>query len=513
MELSSSPIKASRFKELIVGLHNFSDFDRYDVEVNGIQLDSRIISKGDLFIACRGRSRDARDFVEKAIDAGAMAVCVDADDNWRQIKIIKGVPVVAIDNLSENISLIAGRFYNYPSDELCLIGITGTNGKTSCCQFVAQIFESAGLRAGTIGTLGLSMVSENEYFPNPGNLTTPDSVYIQKGLRILRNAGARVVVIEMSSIGLDQHRGAALKFNSAVFTNLTRDHLEYHGDMLDYARCKKSLFLTGGLESAVINLDDPFSREIIKELDRDVKLWTYSKKNPDASIYADKIILNREGYCMRLHSPIGSIKIEGSLLGSINISNVLASIATVFSTGVSATTPLKNFGTYVQQLRPVNGRMQLVDVGADVTVLVDYAHSPDGLRAALSGALPNASAELWCVFGCGGDRDVGKRSLMGKVAEDYSCMTIITDDNPRYEDGNEIIEGILKGFKAPQRVKIIRNRMEAIAYAVDSAPPNALIFIAGKGHEKYQEKNGIRTAFNDVDRARHELLKRKEKMK
>ncbi len=511
MEFSSYAKKASRLKELIVGLHNYPDFYRQDVEVYGIQLDSRMIKKGDLFIACRGRNRDAREFVKTAIDAGAIAVCVDADDNWRPVQIIDGVPVVAIDNLAENVSLIAGRFYDHPSDELCLIGITGTNGKTSCCHFVAQIFESAGLRAGTIGTLGLSMVSENEYFSNPGDLTTPDSVHIQKGLRMLRNAGARVAVIEMSSIGLDQHRGAALKFNSAVFTNLTRDHLEYHGDMLDYARCKKSLFSADGLESAVVNLDDPFSSEIIKELDPDVKLWTYSKKYPEASIYADKVILNKEGYCMGLHTPIGSIKIEGALLGSFNISNVLASIATVFSTGASVTTQLETFGTYVKKLYPVDGRMQLVDVGADVTVLVDYAHTPDGLRAALGGAQSHSSAELWCVFGCGGDRDIGKRSLMGKVAEDYSCMTIITDDNPRHEDGNEIVGDILKGFKAPQRVTVIRNRAEAIAYAIDYAPSGALIVIAGKGHEKYQEKNGIRTVFNDVDRARYELLKRKEK--
>lgn len=511
MEVSLYAIKASRFEELIVGLHNFPDFYRHDVEVKGIQLDSRMISKGDLFIACRGRNCDARNFVGKAIDAGAIAVCVDADDNWRHVQNIDGVPIVAIDNLSENISLIAGRFYNHPSNELCLIGITGTNGKTSCCQFVAQIFESAGFRAGTIGTLGLSMVSGNECFSNPGNLTTPDSVHIQKGLRMLRNAGARVAVIEMSSIGLDQHRGAALKFNSAVFTNLTRDHLDYHGDMHDYARCKKSLFLTDGLESAVVNLDDPFSGEIIKELGRDVQLWTYSKNNPKASIYADEIILNKEGFCMRLHTPVGSIKIEGSLLGSINISNVLASIATVFSTEVSVMNQLENLGMHVQKLRPVDGRMQRVDVGADVTVLVDYAHTADGLRAALSAAKPYASAELWCVFGCGGDRDSGKRSLMGKVAEDYSCMTIITDDNPRYEDGSKIIEDILKGFKAPQKVKIIRNRAEAIAYAIDSAPANALIFVAGKGHEKYQEKNGMKTVFDDVDSATHELLKRKEK--
>ena len=511
MDLSSPAKNASRLRELLKGLHNIPDFDRHDVEVNGIQIDSRIISKGDLFIACRGRNWDARDFVAKAIDAGARAVCVDADDDWHDVQIVGEVPVVAINNLSENVSLIAGRFYDHPSDDLCLIGITGTNGKTSCCQFVAQIFEGLGLSAGTIGTLGFSMGSGDQCFPVPGNLTTPDSVHIQKGLRILRNFGARVVLIEMSSIGLDQHRGAALNFNSAVFTNLTRDHLDYHENIQDYAKCKKSLFLIDSLESAVVNLDDPFSREIIEELNQDIKLWTYSKKNPKASIYADEIILREEGYYMQLHTPIGSMEIEGSLLGSFNISNVLASIATVFSTGLSNATQLTDFCTCVQNLRPVDGRMQLIDVATDVTVLVDYAHTPDGLRAALNGVQPHASAEIWCVFGCGGERDVGKRSRMGRIVEDYSCTAVVTDDNPRAEDGDKIIKDILKGFKDPQNVKIIRDRAKAISYAINSAKPKALILIAGKGHENYQEKNGIRTMFNDVDCARHELLKRKEK--
>ena len=493
MNLSSPAKNASRLRELLKGLHNIPDFDRHDVEVNGIQIDSRIISKGDLFIACRGRNWDARDFVAKAIDAGARAVCVDADDDWHDVQIVGEVPVVAINNLSENVSLIAGRFYDHPSDDLCLIGITGTNGKTSCCQFVAQIFEGLGLSAGTIGTLGFSMGSGDQCFPVPGNLTTPDSVHIQKGLRILRNFGARVVLIEMSSIGLDQHRGAALNFNSAVFTNLTRDHLDYHETFSEYRDVKKLFFDSLPKNAfALTNIDDKNGDIMLQNTK--AKKRTYALKT--LADYKAKII---EKSLSGTLLSVNGTEVWTKLIGTFNAYNLLAIIGTADELGLDKLEVL----TIVSELESVSGRFEYIVSESGVIAIVDYAHTPDALKNVLEtiNDIRTDNEKLITVVGCGGDRDKTKRPKMAHIASQLSNQAIFTSDNPRTENPETILEEMEVGV-LPENYKktlTISDRRQAIKTACKFSESGDILLIAGKGHETYQEINGERFHFDDLE--------------
>ncbi|MFT4885898.1 MAG: UDP-N-acetylmuramoyl-L-alanyl-D-glutamate--2,6-diaminopimelate ligase [Pseudohongiellaceae bacterium] len=497
--------------ELLGGMVDVSDSvrDLPPVMIAGVQLDSRLLNSGDLFLACFGKNHDARDFIDEAINRGVAAVFAESGGQWQGVRIIKDTPVIAIDNLSAKLSEIASRFYEHPSKKLKVIGITGTNGKTSCSLFIAQALAEMGRRCGVIGTLGYGIHGELK----ETQLTTPDAVFSQMALAQMVEQNVDPVVMEVSSVGLHQKRVEAVNFDIAIFTNLSRDHLDYHSSMEDYGECKKKLFTVNGLRSAVVNLDDPYALSIINSICNKVDISTFSFSNKIATVYASELEFLRDGYKARIFTPLGQGVIRGQLLGSFNFSNLLAVIATLISY-IPKTDgfTIDSLCNVVSSLKPVTGRMEIVgDVIGDITAVVDYAHTPDGLKSALVALREHFTGNVWCVFGCGGNRDKGKRPLMGEFAECYADHIVICDDNPRKEDGDEIINHIMSGIELRSNVTIERDRAKAISFAVSAAKPGDVVLVAGKGHEAYQEVAGEKMLFSDTNHVRLALAARAEK--
>lgn len=495
--------------ELIEGISELSDADRLhlQVQVTGVQMDSRLLKKGDLFIACFGRNHDARNYIDQAIEHGCPAILAESGGKWQGIEMRGNVPVVAIDRLAAKISVIAARFYEHPSTKLSVIGITGTNGKTSCSQFIAQSLTELGFRCGLIGTLGYGIYGEL----TETQLTTPDAVFTQMALAEMVSTGIDPVVMEVSSVGLHQKRVQSVNFNAAIFTNLTRDHLDYHDSMEAYGDNKKKLFSMPGLETAIVNLDDPFALSIINSVSSEVEVVTYSLKNNIASVYADAVKLTRSGFEARIVTPIGVGEISGKLIGYFNFSNVLAVMAALINYLSKDEFSLEAICQTVSNLQPVDGRMEIIGESIDITAVVDYAHTPDGLRSALVALRDHFKGNIWCVFGCGGNRDKGKRPLMGEIAENHAEHIVITDDNPRKEEGDEIVEHILSGITDKNNVVVRRDRSEAIAYAIANANSGDVVLVAGKGHETYQDIAGTKNIFSDARQVRLALQERDRK--
>lgn len=478
------------------------------VTVSGVELDSRQLRKGDLFLACFGRNHDARDYIPQAIANGAAAVLAEAGGDWQGLRLIDEVPVLAVNKLSARMSLIAGRFYGDPSAELSVIGITGTNGKTSCSQFIAQLLAEYKRACGLIGTLGFGTLERLE----ESQLTTPDAVFVQKTLAHMANRQLDPVVMEVSSVGLDQSRVAAVQFDTAVFTNISRDHLDYHKTMTDYAHSKRKLFAMSGLNCAVVNLDDPYAPTMLNALSSDARVITFSERDTNAAVHAENIVWERDGFRATINTPWGRGQIEASLLGSFNFSNVLAVIATLIGyLERQGETDLKTLCQRVSCLRPVAGRMEIIGEVDGVTAVVDYAHTPEGLRSALDALRQHFDGDIVCVFGCGGNRDRGKRPLMGEIAEQHADRLILSDDNPRREEGDRIIEHILSGIDDHGSVSVLRDRADAIASAIAEARSGDVVLVAGKGHETYQEIDGVRHLFSDASQVRLALQQRAER--
>ncbi|MBT7226293.1 MAG: UDP-N-acetylmuramoyl-L-alanyl-D-glutamate--2,6-diaminopimelate ligase [Gammaproteobacteria bacterium] len=496
--------------ELLSGLATVPDpaHQAVNVVVTGIQLDSRMLRKGDLFLACFGRNHDAREFIGEAIKTGVTAVLAETGGQWQGTQIIDGIAVIAVDNLSAKLSEIAARFYGHPSRRLSVIGITGTNGKTSCSQFIAQALANSGFSCGTIGTLGYGVYGKLQ----ETQLTTPDPVFTQMALAEMVQGGIDPVVMEVSSVGLHQKRVKAVKFDTAIFTNLTRDHLDYHESMEAYGNNKKKLFASEGLSRAIINLDDPYALSVINAIAPSVEMYTYSIKNSAATVYAESLTLTRQGFEARVVTPIGAGVIKGKLFGYFNVSNLLAVISVLVSyLPKKKELNIEQLCELVSGLSPVDGRMQIVGDTAEITALVDYAHTPDGLRSALKGLRDHFSGNIWCVFGCGGNRDKGKRPIMGEIAEAFADKVIIADDNPRNEEGDKIVEHIQSGMKSPEQTVVLRDREKAIAYAIGNAEPGDVVLVAGKGHETYQDVGGSRLLFIDANQVRLALEARENK--
>ena len=394
-----------------------------------------------------------------------------------------------------------------PSSKLSVFGITGTNGKTSCSQFIAQSLNNFGFRCGVIGTLGYGVqgaLKETE-------LTTPDAVFTQMALAELAANNVDPVVMEVSSVGLHQKRVAAVQFDTAIFTNITRDHLDYHESMEEYAKNKKKLFTMPGLRHAIVNLDDPFALSIINEISSDVEISTYSVDNSIATVHASDLRLTRSGFEATLHTPLGQGAVTGKLLGSFNFSNLMAVAAALVSyLPARKDITMEQLCSILSDLNPVNGRMDIVGEACDITAVVDYAHTPDGLRSALVALREHFDSRIWCVFGCGGNRDKGKRPLMGEIAEAYADRLIIADDNPRREQGDAIVQHILSGIRTPAAAMIIRDRADAIEYAIANASAGDVVLVAGKGHETYQDIDGNRQLFSDAKQVRLALKNREE---
>lgn len=479
-----------------------------NVVATGIQMDSRLLKKGDLFLACFGRNHDARDFIPEAIAKGVAAVLAESGGEWQGTRIIDDVAVIAVDKLSAKLSEIADRFYSHPSQRLSVIGITGTNGKTSCSQFIAQALARSGFSCGTIGTLGYGIYGELK----ETQLTTPDPVFTQMALAEMVQDGIDPVVMEVSSVGLHQQRVKAVKFDTAIFTNLSRDHLDYHESMEAYGNNKKKLFTSDGLSRAIVNLDDPYALSVINAIAPSVEICTYSIENSLATVHTESLSLTRQGFEARVVTPLGAGVIQGRLFGFFNVSNLLAVIATLVNyLPKKVDLNIEQLCELISGLSSVDGRMEIIGDSKEFTAVVDYAHTPDGLRSALQGLRDHFKGNIWCVFGCGGNRDRGKRPIMGEIAESLADKIIIADDNPRNEDGDDIVQHILSGMKKPEAAIVLRDREKAIAHAISRAEPGDVVLVAGKGHETYQDVRGSRLIFSDANQVRLALQAREKK--
>jgi len=482
-------------------LHGFADASAAgELAVSGLSLDSREIAEGDAFVALRGGKGHGIDFAARAVEQGARVIL--AEPPFAAVD--AGVPVIAVDKLRDNTGAIAARFFGEPSKSLDLIGVTGTNGKTSTVQLIAQALAFLGRKPATVGTLGAGMhgaVVE-------GERTTPDAISMQALLADFRDAGASHVAMEVSSHALEQGRVNALAFDVAVFTNLTRDHLDYHGTMEAYGAAKAKLFAFDGLRAAVINIDDPFGAKLAKGLgDGMAKLRTTmagESTEKDAEVRADIIVTSAKGLSFNLNTPWGMRTVRSALLGRFNVANLLAVAAVLGALGE----PFDRIHAALEALEPVNGRMsRLGGDGRKPLVVVDYSHTPDALKQALLALRSHTKGKLICVFGAGGDRDQGKRPIMAGIAERLADVVIVTDDNPRTEDGDTIVAQIMEGFAHRDTVRVERDRAQAIALALADAKADDVVLIAGKGHETYQEGAQGKVPFDDLAVAREAMAK------
>lgn len=472
-----------------------------DRDISDITLDSRKAAAGALFLACKGAATDGRRFIADAIDKGVGAVLVEADDNWSEARENASVPVIPVKELPHKAGLLAARFYGEPARTLRLVGVTGTNGKTTCSQLIASHLQALGYRCGVIGTLGFGMSGTTLQSFGRGPGTTPDAVRFQEVLAGLKDQRADTVVMEVSSHGLDQQRVDIDDFSVGVFTNLSRDHLDYHGTMEAYLATKRRLFAGRRLQAAVLNLDDAGSAGTRDLLEAGVSCLTFSLDNRAADIHARTIAYTPAGLRLQIVTPWGEVAVQSPLLGSFNASNLLCTLAAVLACEQrSEVFDPARIGAALSGLQPVPGRMQLV-AAAPVTVVVDYAHTPDGLEKALQAVRQHGTGKISCLIGCGGERDRGKRPQMAVIAERLADRVILTSDNPRGEAPQSIIDDMLAGITRRDAVMVEADRARAIALAITGAAAADIVLLAGKGHEDYQEIAGQRLPFNDVEQA------------
>lgn len=485
-----------------------------DLVVSNLCLDTRQLKMGDAFIALAGIKVDGRDFIAKAIELGAAAILVEADKNWQGIDWLGNVPVIAVDDLPARVSEIAGHFFGEPSKTINLIGITGTNGKTTCTLLAAQLLANLQKKSAVIGTIGYGLLDTSVLAPlaqqigllTSTGLTTPDPVSLQRILKELAGNGPASIAIEVSSHSLQQKRVAGLQFTTAVFTNLTQDHLDYHGDLATYGKVKAQLLHMPLLQNAVVNLDDEWASSLVDQAPATVRVISYSTEKV-ADVYTTQIELHAQGVRAHLHTPWGEADINSPLLGQFNLSNLLAVIAAVGAQGFS----LAEMLPFIAQLEPAPGRMQsvVVDQAAqEVQVIVDYAHTPDALENTLQAIHQHKAGRVWTVFGCGGDRDKSKRPQMGKIAERLSDYVIVTNDNPRSEDPAGIAADVVRGMNNPNGCLVIADRAQAIDFAVQQAKAGDIVLIAGKGHEDYQIFANQTLPFSDSKHVRISLQRR-----
>ncbi len=467
-----------------------------DLVVSGLTMDSREVAPGDAFFAIGGFGTHGLRFVEQARDAGAVAILFDPDAT-------EGLPAptggIAVPRLRARMGAMADQFHGRPSHAMTMVGVTGTSGKTSTVQLLAQALEALGLRAGTIGTLGAGLHGD----VHATGFTTPLVLRMHALLAQLRDAGARAVAMEVSSHALDQGRVDAVHYDVAVFTNLTRDHLDYHGDMASYGAAKAKLFVREGLRAAVVNIDDTFGRELLGNLPATVRGLGTSAQGAQCDVRAGNVVLGGEGIAFDLVLGDEHRNVHSPLLGRFNIDNLLAVAGVLHALGHDA----DSIAGVLPQLQPIPGRMNRLGGGAAPLVVIDYSHKPDALRQALESLRGHLQGRLVCVFGCGGERDRGKRPQMAAIAEQAAEVVIVTDDNPRGEDGDAIVAEIVAGFREPAAAIVERDRRRAIERAIGAASAGDIVLVAGKGHETYQEVAGVKHPFDDGAVAREALAR------
>lgn len=465
--------------------------DAPDVLVNNLTLDTRTLAPGDVFVALPGAEQDGRDFIESALASGAAAVLMESGRALHQ----DDVRVIPISGLKGELGALANRLYGSPSDGLKVVAVTGTNGKTSVVDLTAQLLRRAGRKTGTIGTLGMRLDQQ----PTETRNTTPDCLALHRQLRQWRDDGVECVTLEASSHALDQGRLDGLAVDVGVFTNLSRDHLDYHHSMDAYCEAKLKLFREFAPASRIYNADD---EAVVAHAD----IWQsaglgVSTGGANAPIKIE--VVQAIPLVLKLHTPWGDGRLQTALSGRFNAFNVGAALTAVLSLGVDFAEAL----AAAEALEPVVGRLQAVGDGADIRVIVDYAHTPDALERAIRALkeTDNAGA-LWVLFGCGGDRDPGKRAEMGAIACQFADRVIVTSDNPRSEAPEAIIDDILRGCDDSPIVE--SDRAAAIALVIAEAKVGDIVLIAGKGHEDYQEIDGVRLPFNDAEYAVQHLQQR-----
>lgn len=466
-----------------------------------LRLDSRQVQAGDLFIALKGSQQDGRSFIPAAAARGALLALVEADDDVAYLQSYSDQSIVVVELSALRTRLgawLAESTGLHQSTASQLIGVTGTNGKTSVTHYLAQLLEGLQKTCAVIGTVGIGSIHQLQ----SASHTTPDLISLHKLVSELQHSGFAYQAMEVSSHALDQQRVAGIPFSVAIFTNLSRDHLDYHGDMHHYGMAKLKLFQRPALALSVVNLDDAFSSTIL-QYQQAAECVSYSLHNPSADLFCTAIQALPDGFGLQLAGRWGVHDLKLPLLGEFNIANVLAALAALLGLGVQPQVLLP----IVSQLKPVAGRMQLLSHPGLAKVVVDYAHTPDALANALQAVKAHLTGRLICLFGCGGDRDRGKRPLMAAVAEQYADQVWVSSDNPRSEAPEQILADIKQGFSdvALLRADFLHievDRAEAIQQAVLSANAEDVVLIAGKGHENYQEIQGVRHHFDDVEQAK-----------
>lgn len=456
-----------------------------DIAVAGICLDSRQVESGSVFVAVKGREGHGMQYAREAVARGAVAVLHDNRCDMGDVD----SPLIGFDQLGERLGELASRFWAAPSEDMTLAAVTGTNGKTSVAHFLAQAWQQSEGQSGMIGTLGFGPFDEL----CPASHTTPDPFTLNQALAHCMDVGIDHVAMEVSSHALEQGRVDTLQFDAAVFTNLSRDHLDYHEDMQAYAAAKQRLFTDYAPGFCVINRDDMTGRKWIRELSGAREVLSYGLA-PGAELTADIRSMDGDGMWLCLNSPWGPGELRTGLLGSFNVSNLLAAAGTLTLLGMDWDDTLRQ----LELVRPVPGRMMRLggEPGKPV-VVIDYAHTPDALAKSLAAVRDHLSGRLICVFGCGGNRDRGKRAHMGRMAESMADELVVTSDNPRFESVSSIINDVLRGMETPGRARVEPDRATAIACALRDAGPGDIVFIAGKGHENWQEIAGQRIPFSD----------------
>lgn len=481
-------------------LQDIAESPRNDIEVQGLCLNTGLLEKGEAFIAIPGEKQDGRSYINQAIQKGASAIlCEEASLNQFKYDFGSPIPVVPVKRLGERLDKLAIRFYGNPSKDLHVIGVTGTNGKTTTTFLLATALSKLGKPCCVLGTLGVGFVKNL----SKQNLTTPDMLSLQKYLYDFKRQGALAVAMEVSSHGLAQKRVQGIAFRSAHFTNLTQDHLDYHGTMESYGRAKQKLFQFASLKHAVVNMDSPYANKIISVMRRDLPIAVYSTSPKISvslarntySLVVDAFTLDQKGIVAQLNGSWGKAQLRSPLWGEFNLSNLLGVICELCLMGYS----LKEVCAALTTAQGAPGRMERFGLAHTPQIIIDYAHTPDALEAALKAAKVHCKRKLWCIFGCGGNRDKEKRAMMGAAAFKHADKIVLTNDNPRNEEPMSIIQDILKGIEPEHKnkVHIELSRLKAIEHALMHALPVDTILIAGKGHEDYQIIGDKTYAFSD----------------
>lgn len=471
-----------------------SDYDP-SIIVSAIKLDSRQICRGDLFVAIQGAQHDGRLFIDQSIKMGACAVLSETNKKSEhgQITIRSGVPVFAVYKLATILSALAYRFFFGQSKLHKVIAVTGTNGKTTIATLLANCFMLLGKQSAQMGTIGNGLFGQLKSSLN----TTLDAISVFSELYYYQQQGVEYTIMEVSSHGLDQGRVSALPFFSAIFTNLTRDHLDYHGSMENYHLAKKSLFEKYPLKQRIINADDPIGAQWLTDFSDAISYGFNAKALTDQQSYlrVTDVDYHAQGVNFAFHSSWGKGSVSAPFYGDFNVSNLAAVLTQLLVENVS----IEEVQTIFPKLSMVPGRMeQYYFAKQNITFVVDYAHTPDALEKVLLALQKHkSSGRLICVFGCGGDRDTGKRPQMAEIAEHYAQKVVLVDDNPRTENAQNIIKDILQGFARPDRVEVIHDRRQAVNFLLNSAQSDDIVLLAGKGHEDYQIFGKQRVYYSD----------------